>query len=342
MRIVFIKLLIIGAFFCTACVTRPSSEPTINLEIGLGRLWNIHDLCKDVDVIPIKCSIGDSFKPSSPVVMDISNDYILLLDDNRDKIFVFDQTGDYVHHIVLPQTAMDFSIYQDTVLSVLLGGNVLEYSLKSFNCLSEFHFPDNGVNLRALMRRDENVLLLSGSADGRGYDCEFFVDKNKFISMLNPVNEEMDIQENRFFRYADSTFYYYATSGMVLYYTVDDFIIPLYEWRFKTRGKKQTSEVAFKNVQRSSTYLYLAIERDGEECIIVYRISDGRYKVIKQMRGGIKFPLGIIRDDVNYSYSSASSLSNYLDNTFLEKVEPTLRTLKAESPVVVKYALDTR
>lgn len=283
------------------------------------------DICSSITITPLEQKDSMRFDATDELVMNTTGNLFIVLNKRYNSLLVYGGNGGYITSITPHQEVLDFCVFQDTYLDILITNGVIEYSLGDFTELHRFSFPDCTIELSSLDRRDNNVIVLAGFFKQIAYDCEYFINENTFIVMENPVCQASDYYKSRFFHKKDSTFFYYSTTGEITYYTSNDFICPVYRWNFRGRKYQIDSSVSggipagrFTNVQKAEDKIYLQFRLKEEDYILIYDLSDGAYRVVHQTQEGVFFPIGVIRNNENYYCCHSAFLSNYVVSELLD------------------------
>ena len=318
-RIVFI----LSCLLLIACTSHNYGEVKVNLDKALRQKTSTQDLYVSAEVLPL-CLPDGVILPDTPHI-EVTDSLVFLLDAYGEQIVVLDTNGSFVRLIGGGMPVTDFSTYKNQILDILYGSEVKEYNLDDFSLIREISLPADGVTLTEMQRRDDDVLWFAGFQGEWAYDCAYYVGRDYFSAVKNPVHKAADYQDQRFFRCNDSTFFSYRP-GVVMAYTSDDFIFPMLILDF---GKHSP---VVKQAQMTSDRLYLQLDSLGEEALLVYDRSGEQHRLIKTTSEGLVFPLGVIHKGVNFFCSPARQLDNY--------VPPGAVTLPKETEfILLKYNL---
>ena len=317
-----------------SCESTHQSRPCFEVKRALGKETSLFSLCSDVSITPLD-NIQNTNIAMDNLLLEVSNQYFYLLDRSNNQVAVYDKNGAYVSLIKPSDTVIDISSYEDKYLDLLIGGGALEYSADGSSLLHEFSFRDCGIELRSLARRDDNVLVLTGTSSGKAYDCEFFIDRNSYIEMESPVADEEDYFSGSFFRCEGTTYFYCSSDGEVSHYTNDDFSWTAHKWQFKETVS------SFSNVQKTSTNYYLQFTFDGDKNVLVFDESSGKYLVVQKTKEGVIFPLGVIHGNTNYYCCRSDQLYALLSPDYLDEEGKTKyqESIVKESNVIISYSL---
>ena len=297
---VFIYLLVVS------CCEGGSNQIRIDIDRASKKQVSVRDLYAHALLIPLHFPGNTPIGKEGKVIMEVSETRFFLLDEENNEILVFDKDGDSVTLIKSVEGIRDFSVYRNQVLDVLTSEGIAEYSIKDGSCLVSYPIQSNDVILKSMAKVDDDSIFMHGYKGGRAYDCEYLIDRDRFSSVVSPIFPASEYQNSRFFRCNDSTYSFSTLSGLILQFTSDDFIYPLYEWDF---GKRSP---IFTNAQMTDDKIYLAFQLDEEKQVLIYDVKSKKYKVVQQTKEGVSFPLGVIYAGSNYYCCRSSRLSNYL------------------------------
>lgn len=325
-------------FLSVSCWHPDSGLLSVNIDKALKKSVSIHDLCSQVDLVslsyPGEIGIGDE----KQFRMDVGKNRLFLLEKEKNEILVFDEGGTYLTSISCSDTIIDFSVYRDQSLVVLTTNTIIEYSITDCTVVGTFQLGNNKVTLKSVSRVDDDTIDVIGYLNGKAYDCGYLVNQSRFYSVESPVFSASEYKNSRFFHCNDSTFSFCTMSGEIDYFSNDDFIWPEYEWDF---GKRSSHSLFFTNAQKMTDRIYLAFQRDADDYVLVYSLSDGSYNVIQKTKEGIVFPLGVIYKGYNYFCCQSSTLSDYLLMEMLDEngTEKYRASIAKNCPLVIKYRL---
>jgi len=286
------------ALLAVSCGLGGSDSQNINLDRALKHPASARDVYAEAVTIPLQ---GASLEQEA-VLLDVAPDRFVLLDAGKNEILLFDGSGRFVTAIACAETILDASVYRDETLEVLTQNAFFDYAMADGSLLAKHPFDNEGVTLKCLGRVDEDSLFMLGSKDGLAYNCGYIIGKLGFYSDALPTADSYithahvpatEVENARFFRCGESVYCFLSRSGEIHLFTGNDFACVPYMWDF---GKRQPS---FTNVQKTADRLYLAFELSGECAVLIYDLTNHRYKAVPQS----EFPLGIICDGCNYAFA---------------------------------------
>ena len=341
MRRLFILLV-----FCTlicSCLNSGSDRIKINVDKASRTKTSISELCSKVELISLGDSEFDGPSIGETILMDMTDNRYFLLSQDKSEIGVFDRKGRYISSIESSGKIIDISTFQNKYLDVLERGRIVEYELEDFSIHKTFFLPEGELEYKSVMRRDENVFLISSISNGRAYNCYYVIDltglsiKDHFYSLENPLATANDYVNSRFFRYNDSSYFSFSQSGDIYIFTNDDYVFPRYRWDWG----EYASSIAFTNAQKTKDKLYLRFNLNEMENTLIYNTKEEKYKVVRLTKEGTSFPIGVIRDGVNYYFTHSSELSKYLifNSKDVEVVGDIDGIGEDDSLVLIKYYL---
>lgn len=330
----FFSVIIVGLIIVSCCKCS-SNQIRIDIDRALKKQVSVRDLYTQASLIPLRYPGTTSLGEDCKVVMDVSKTRLFLLDKEKNEIWVFDKNGGFVISIQSAESIIDFSVYRNQVLDVLTSNAITEYSINDGSYLVSYPIQDNDVSLKSMAKVDDDSIFMLGFRDGRAYDCGYLIDRDRFSSVASPIFSAEDYQNSRFFRCNDSTYSYSTQSGMILQFTHDDFIYPLYEWDF---GRKSP---IFTNAQMTDDKIYLAFQLDEEKQVLFYDLKSKKYKVVRQTKEGVSFPLGVIYAGSNYFCCQSSRLSDYLTQEMVGGTGADIyeELILSDCLVVIRYVL---
>lgn len=266
-----------------------------------------------------------SLAPSSKIKLDVSGEKVFVLDNTAEGILVFSLDGTFTTRITDCGHIVDFSTFDGRTLEVLSDtGDLISYSLNDLSLVTRYH-PDNtkGVRLCAMHRFDDELYVMSGYTDGMNCFCEYYVKNN----MFHTIREESE-EICRFFDHKGTTYLLYPHSGeiwedtYVTYYStgekVGPFVHPVFRWDFGEFDEAVgDARLYFDNAQMSDKYLFLSFILDGRRRMLILDTNTRKARTIESTKKHILFPLGIIRDNVNYFCCTDTNLPDYCQS--LEK-----------------------
>lgn len=303
--------LLIAGLLAASCGRVPSNLLQVDLDRALKHPAGMPEAYAQVEQIPLR--LPEGVAAGDGAVLEVAADRFFVLDAERDRILVFDGTGDYLTTLACAEPVIDFSVYRDRLLDVLTAGGITTYSIADFAVRERHPIRDDEVALHAVARVDDDSITMCGTLDGQAYGCGYLVGLERFYSVHASAVAASDYERGRFFRCGDSTYYLCRRAGVIYGYTGDDYIHPAYGFDF---GRRSPSLL---RAQKADSRIYLALELDGEEFLLRYDLKDRHYRLFRRADGGAAFPLGVIYDGSNYCLRPASA--------------------DADDPVVLKYSL---
>ncbi len=290
----------------------------------------------------------------SKVKLDVGGGKIFILDNSAMGILVFTLDGSFVSRIADCGHITDFSIYDDKSLEVLSDtGNLASYSLDDLSVLRRYHLNGSeGVKLCAMHRFDDDLYVMSGYQDGLNCFCEYYVNDNKYYvcrdelaRIAHAKNVSQIIGESRFFDQEGRTFLFYPHNGEIWedsymkYSTgekVGPFVHPIYLWDFEEFNESvnavatgetdfNDARLRFDNAQMSGQYLFLSFILDGNHRFLILDTNAGKARIVEFTKENIRFPLGVIRDNINYFCCVEADLPDYCLPSEIQEYENTSR-----------------
>lgn len=303
--------LLILSCIVSSCFGSVYDNIRINIDRASKVKTRLSELCSKVEVFPI--ALVEPF-PEESMLLDVTGDFVFILSRDRNQIRVYDSQGDYVTSIKASEKIIDFSTYHNLYLDLLDGNRIVEYNLKDFSITNTLTIPDTELKLLSLIRRDENVFLLSAISKGNAYNCYYAIDlselfvQDHFYYSKNPFTNAKNYLNSRYFKDNEYLYYYYSQSGVIICASYE-YLFPMYDWNWG----KYSSSLSISNVQKTMDNLYMRFNIGDEERTLIYNTYYRRYKVIRQTKEGVSFPVGIIHDGVNYYCIHSSELPKYLN-----------------------------
>ena len=315
----------------------------------------IKDLCGTRAVTPL--CIPDSLQTLVPSKMklDAGGEKIFILDNSSLGILVFTMDGSFVSRITDCGHITDFCLYDGRSLEVLSDtGDLTSYSQDDLSIIRRHHLNNSeGVKLCAMHRFDEDLYVMSGYVDGLNCFCEYYVKDNKYYvsrdehaRIAQTKNLSQIIGESRFFDHEGKTFLFYPHSGDIWAYSyymnhstgekVGPFVHPMYGWDFEEFNESvnavETGEIDFNdarirfdNAQMSGNRLFASFILDGRHRLLILDTNAGKARVVEFTKDNIRFPLGIIRGNINYYCCTETDLPDYCLPTEIQEYVGTSR-----------------
>lgn len=326
--------------FLHSCGHIHSGASRFDFDNALNSPPRLSELCTKITLIPLENSDAIKNAFADQIILDVTPGYYVVFDKEENDIVIYDKGGRYNGVIQPIDTIIDIASYNN-YLDILLRNVVVEYNLERMTLEKRFVLHDYGIAVNRLARRDEDVLLFAGEARGIAYDFEYFIERNKYIVMESPLYHADDYRDGRFFQCNDSTFFFHSTNGDIVYNSCDDFLIPVYQWNIEKPIMKKTAP--FSNVQKTKNNLYRLFSYRGENCVLITHLHEGieKYSVISKTSDGFIFPLGVIRNDINYYYCHSSRLSLFLHPDMLDSEDQLkyAECTKKQCNVIISYTL---
>ena len=292
----------------------PYGVTKVNLDKASRQKTAAKDLYARVDVLPLL--LPETVRLPENSRLEVTDNLVLLLDASGEQIVVMDADGAFVTQVDAGAPITDFSAC-GKLLDILCGNEVKEYNLQDFSLTRTLSLPTDGVTLTELQRRDDEVLLFSGFNGESAYDCEYFVSRDHFPVMKNPVYKAEDYDGGGFFRCNDSTFFF-CRPGKINAYTSDDFIYPFLLPDFGRHNPVVTQ------VQMTPSHIFMQLCLQKGDALLVYDRAGKQHRLIRTTTEGLAFPLGVIHKGVNYFCCPARHLGSYVlpeDMTVPENTE---------------------
>ena len=303
----FRRLLVLALILCQSC-SYHGDKIQIDVARALKSKVCLLDLCADIETNEIMIPDNvDWTIPSNPRIS-VSKGNVCLLDSSGTRIVVFDINGKFLQIVNVGEHVVDFYAYKGRLIDILTCNGIKEAYFDRADPIDLVSFTDKPIKYKSIARRDDNSIYLVGVNGNQVNDTHYVLSDFRRHSAVNPVCWAGEILENRFFECRDSLYYYYAKSGMILYYTDDDFIWPVYEWKFKYK-KNDCLEVVFNNVQKNGSALFIDFYCGRDSYFLVYDTQTGKNTIVKQSEG-IRFPLGVITEGVNYYCCTSGGLKD--------------------------------
>lgn len=349
------KLLIVSILF-PACSTTPESGvfPVRLDRVSDGKM-PLHRLCSKVELIPLETV------PESPVgdlsKIAVSEDRFYIQKGSR-RILVWNKDGSFSGCLEMDSDITDYSLFEDQKLELLSEYDVFEYGLPDLSQTLHLHISDKSVNLKTIARVtakmtqidrygkakdmwEERKIMMGGYADGSEYMCSYDLDNKKYsvsegMKGESPVSSS-DMEKSRFFWCGDKTYSLHASDGHI--YRHSAFSGPQYVWSFEgTDGKG----LRFMNAQMTPEKVYISFQKeDGQNQMLIFNRKDGRYTILRRVAGNLEFPLGVIREGVNWFCCPSAALGRYVDKNVLDDFNASIldSLVSHPGPVVIKYDL---
>lgn len=305
---VFLLVLMLMA----SCVSGNDHRIRIDITRALKQNWSINDLCSGMTACGFDLSAQPDFVIPPKPVISVSKGMVCILDSTASRIGVFDTDGVLTNVVDVQEKVTDFFVYDGKLIDALTERGVSEFSLPDGRKLNFWEYLGIADEYKAIGRRDGGYIHLMGISGSRLVDNSIILSYDKRLKgVINPIATAADAAGKRFFECNDALFFNYSTSGMVVSYKGDDFIFPEIEWDFGRYKGEQISPL-FTNAQKTGRKYYFTVNFRGEDYLLVYNGIDGRYKVIGETREGLRLPLGVISDGVDYYVCNADEAGRYL------------------------------
>jgi len=279
----------------------PYGVTKVNLKKAFRQKTAAKDLYARVDVLPI--NLPTTVALPEVLRFEATDSLLFLLNDSSEQLVVLDTDGAFVTLISAGAPIEDFSAYGNQILDVLCGNEVKEYNLKDFSLIRTLSLPTDGVTLTELQRRDDAALWFSGGKEGKAYDGEYLFARDYFSMLENPYYTPDEC--GAFFRCNDSTFFFFST-GQIFAYSPSDFIFVPFTPDF---GKYKPMVSA---AQMTSDHLYMQMRLREQDMLLVYDRTGKQHRLFQITTEGLTFPLGVIRDGINYYFCPVRRLEEYV------------------------------
>lgn len=324
-------------FLCGMAGCMPKKGIDGSVDLRKVSTVSIRELYDKIELVPLDNSGGETASTPSLSGLSVTKDRFVFLDGDR-AVLSYRQDGGLADTLNPGRPVMDFSVYQDRILDVLLKHEIRTYRLSDFSLL-QCTFLDTLVTVTRLARREENVMNLPGYEGNRDYMCEYYFDTKRYFTSAGQMNSERVgsiVKGMRFLRKGDDLLVLYPHSGQI--WKCGDFF-GHFLWPDFIRRKGDELEFLFAQVTDGKVYYSLLL--NGEKHLLVLNRADGKYLLAKTSREGLYLPLGMIRDGVNYFCCSAEDLPRYLMRDLLdpESAEAMDAVVRDGKNVVIKYHL---
>ena len=280
----------------------PYGITKVNLRKAFRHKTAAKDLYSRVDVKPLRLPATVAL-PEAPR-LDVAGNLLFLPDASGEQIVVLDTDGAFVTLVSTGAPISAFSAFGKT-LDVLCGSEVKEYGLLDFSLTRTISLPTDGVTLTGMQRVDEDALWFCGNKEGKAYEGVYFFARNHFSLTRDNIFHTPD-QSGDFFRCNDTTFFFLTTGRIFVYDAPSDFVfVP-----FTPDFGKHEPEVT--GVQMTSDRMYMQMRLREQDLLLVYDRAGGRNRLFRTTTEGLVFPLGVMRDSVNYYCCPARKLKDFV------------------------------
>ena len=286
-------------------------EPHVNFKADFKRNVWLKDLCDSIECVMLNTGEHTDFIIPTMPRYSVYDGVLCVLDSTSTRIGLFRPDGNLDRIYDVAEPVMDFYLYKHQLIQVLTRNGIKEISLQKDTWYLRKNLAESDITYRAIARRDNNVICLIGDSGTRAYDNELIISKDRFYPSVNPVCTADDVYIPRFFEDKDSLYYYYSDRRTILYYTSDDFIRPILEFKFKFPRGLDPHSFSFINAQKFNQNFYINIRNGQDTSLFVYNRSTGQRAIIKKTRDGIKFPLGCISNGINYAIITGEEIEKY-------------------------------
>ena len=287
-------------FLVIACT--PYGITKVNLRKAFRQKTAAKDLYSRVEVKPLRLPAAVAL-PEAPR-MDAAGQLLFLPDASGEQIVVLDTDGAFVTTVSAGAPITDFSAVGN-MLDVLCGSEVKEYNLQDFSLTRTLSLSKDDITLTGMQRVDEDALWLYGEKEGKAYEGAYLFDRDYFFMTRDNVFNTPD-QHGDFFRCNDTTFFFLTTGRIFVYDAPSDFVfVP-----FTPDFGKHEPEVT--GVQMTSDRMYMQMRLREQDLLLVYDRAGGRNRLFRTTTEGLVFPLGVIRDGVNYYCCPARKLKDFV------------------------------
>lgn len=327
------------------CDASRSNDGLVNLRKVSDRRMSIHVFYDNIEVVCLDNVSEDAVSPPALSGLFVARDRFYFRDGDR-AILSYWLDGHLADSLNPGVPIMDYSIYQERIIDILSGDEVLEYSVPGFSprqkTLLESDDPDDsGVIPVKLARQTGDKMILLASRGNKDYLGEYYYDTKKYYVSPGKKGEGSESVSSRvqFLRYGDRLLTLYPNTGQL--WEQGEFLGHFLWLDFKL-GKKDMLE--FVSAQVTDEKVYYSLLLNGEMLLLTFNRADRRYTLVKATQEGLSLPLGIIRDGINYFGCPSKELSKYLKLDLLDSQSSVAmdRAIKSNSNVVIKYHLATR
>ena len=280
----------------------PYGITKVNLRKAFRQKTAAKDLYSRVEVKPLRLPETVAL-PEAPR-MDAAGKLLFLPDASGEQIVMLDTDGAFVTQVDAGAPVTDFSACGN-LLDVLCGSEVKEYDLQDFSLRRTLSLPTDGVTLTGMQRVDEDALWFYGNKEGKAYEGVYSFERDHFFVTRDNIFHKPD-QSGDFFRCNDTTFFFLTTGRIFVYDAPSDFVfVP-----FTPDFGKHEPEVT--GMQMTTYHLYMQMRLREQDLLLVYDRAGGRNRLFRTTTEGLVFPLGVIRNDVNYYCCPARKLKDFV------------------------------
>lgn len=280
----------------------PYGITKVNLKKAFRQKTAAKDLYSRVEVKPLRLPETVAL-PENPH-MDAADKLLFLSDASGEQVIVLDTDGAFVTTVDAGATVTDFSAWGN-LLDVLCGSEVKEYNLQDFSLTRTLSLPTDGVTLTGMQRVDEDALWLYGNKEGKSYEGAYLFARDYYFMTRDNVFHTPD-QHGDFFRCNDTTFFFLTTGQIFVYDAPSDFVFVPFTPDF---GKHEPEVTA---AQMTTDHLYMQMRLREQDLLLIHDRAGGRNRLFRTTTEGLVFPLGVIRDGVNYYCCPARRLKDYV------------------------------
>lgn len=294
----------ISRFVCLGVIAVLSScgSDNIRLNKDSSPLPCFDDLCSSVEVMSL-----DYSKPVTCSKLVKHKDQYVILDKVQGAVLLFDASGAFCTKLDTEgKEAVAFDIFGDRCLDVLVQDGVLEYELPSGKLTGHYAISPS-VTLTDLVRRTENVINLSGySSDGYDYQCEYYLDSDRYFECRGPLFSLFDKPAGHYFRSGETVYFCYSNTGNI--WLCADFFSFSKDWNFA--GVDESFEVLWMQLPGHTVWMQYSLH--GEIKTLIYNLEDNRYLNFSRTEDGVEFPVGYIQGNNNYCFCNSSEVGRFL------------------------------
>lgn len=287
-------------FLLIACT--PYGITKVNLRKAFRQKTAAKDLYSRVDVCPLRLPATVAL-PEDPR-LDVADNLLFLSDASGEQIVVLGTDGAFVTQVDVGAPITDFSAVGN-MLDVLCGNEVKEYSLPDFSQTRTLSLSKDDITLTGMQRVDEDALWLYGNKEGKSYEGAYLCARDYYFMTRDNVFHTPD-QHGDFFRCNDTTFFFLTTGQIFVYDAPSDFVFVPFTPDFGKHEPKVTG------MQMTTDHLYMQMRLREQDLLLVYDRAGERNRLFRTTTEGLVFPLGVIRDGVNYYCCPARRLKDFV------------------------------
>lgn len=331
--------LLIFLFLLSSCTSGKKEYYDVDMtNVHYGRL-RMSSLCSGIEILPLAGG-PENEAPLALSKMSVTA-YGYLFLDSEGRIISYGPDGRYASHIKYQYPFEDYSVYKDRTVDAFGNNHLLEYDLKDFTLTRATQLTNHDASFYGIMRCMDNLIALSGCKDGIACQGEYYTDTGRFYIIKYPVptltnDISLTMSSSCWFRSAGQTYLFFANTGDIWYRGL--FSSPQYRWRYKGY---EPGPADFKNVQMTQKKIYSAFLKDEKPHLLVFDRFKEKVIVMRGTHECVDFPLGVIRDNVNYYCCHSRDLADFTVPSLMHKDDlKRLDSLKrTDCNVIIKYIL---